>query len=403
MCAMTKENKLIKIFNVFGDQYLKQYMNRMPLSHLKTFKDISECRTVTHGLIELACEECGEVHHTFGACRNRACPKCNSLKNHEWIQAICNRFPNVNYYHIVFTVPDDLRYLARQNQEIFYTLLLSSVHNTLRAFSESDKWVNGKTGYMCVLHTWDSRMNIHPHVHVLFMGGYLTDEKEWIPLSKSKVFPNEAMACRFKTVLLKSLRKHFQEKIPSYIWEKKWIVYTKRADTGDSHVIEYLGSYVKRVAIASSRIVEVGDASVTFKYRHYADRNTIEMKEMTVSGFEFLRRYLQHVLPHHFVRVRYFGLMHSAYTEIIDKIKKLNGNVKVSDRHSLKDHTLSFKECATCKKPFLVTMIIFPFYFTNRINNDEKYRGKFYNTKELIIKACNRALNRVSLRGNRII
>jgi hypothetical protein len=283
---------------------------------------------------------------------------------------------------MVFTVPDVLRYLARRNQRIFYTLLLSTVHDTLRHFSDSLTWINGKTGYMSILHTWDSRLNIHPHVHVLFLGGYLNTKNEWTPLSTSKIFPNEAMSVYFKTILLKSLRKHFEEKIPSEFWKTKWIIYTKKAETGDSHVIEYLGAYVKRIAIASSRIVSVDDSNVTFKYRHYNTRHDIQMKTMTVSGFEFLRRYMQHVLPHNFVRVRYYGLMHPAYSEEIMKIKNSAGSVTVSQRHSQNDSNSRYFQCSTCKKPLLMTMVIFPYYFALRINNQEIDTGKFYNTKK---------------------
>jgi hypothetical protein len=385
MIKLTKENKLIKIFNTFGGRYLNEYIDKMPLNHRKTFNDISNCRTIKHGMIEMKCEGCGEQHYSFGACRNRACPKCNRLKNHEWIESICNKFPNVNYYHIVFTVPDVLRYLARRNQRIFYTLLLSSVHDTLRAFSDSSEWINGKTGYMTVLHTWDSKLNIHPHVHVLFLGGYLNNQNEWTPLSASKVFPNEAMSCRFKTIVLKSLRNYFQEKIPSEFWLKKWIVYTKKVETGDSHVIEYLGAYVKKIAIASSRIVSVDDSNVTFKYRYYNERHDVKMIKMTVPGLEFIRRYMQHVLPNNFVRVRYYGLMHPEYSEEIKKIRNLEGNVTVSDRHALKETNLAFRKCSTCKKPFLMTMVIFPSYLAHRINYQDKYQSKFYNKDECLL------------------
>jgi hypothetical protein len=214
------------------------------------------------------------------------------------------------------------------------------------------------------------------------LGGYLNNKNEWTPLTAAKVFPNEAMSCRFKTILLKSLRNHFQEKIPSEFWNKKWIVYTKKAETGDSHVIEYLGAYVKRIAIASSRIVSVDDSNVTFKYRHCIERNKVIMKTMTVSGFEFLRRYMQHVLPGGFVRVRYYGLMHPAYFEDIIKIKNSEGNITLSERHGSKDSNVPGLECSTCKKPLLMTMIIFPFYFVYRVNNQDKYPSKFYNTNE---------------------
>jgi Putative transposase/Transposase zinc-binding domain len=386
MCIMKlnkKNNKLIQVFDTFSKQYLNQYIDNMPSTHKKAFKDISNCRTIKYGMIEMKCEDCEEVHYSFGACRNRACPKCNSLKNHEWIQNISNKFPNVNYYHIVFTVPDVLRYLARKNQRIFYSLLLSSVHDTLRAFSQSSEWINGKTGYMLVLHTWDSKLNIHPHVHVLFLGGYLNNKNEWTPLSASKVFPNEAMSCRFKTILLKSLRKHFQEKIPSELWKKKWIVYTKKAETGDSHVIEYLGAYVKKIAISSSRIVNVDESNVVFKYRHYNDRHDIKMIKMTVSGFEFIRRYMQHVLPNAFVRVRYYGLLHPSYSEEIKKIKNAEGNVTLSERHRPNETKASYRECSSCNKPFIMTMVIFPSYLVHRINNQDKNSSKFYNTIQM--------------------
>jgi hypothetical protein len=313
------------------------------------------------------------------------------LRNHEWIRTLCEKYPNVNYYHIVFTVPEELRYLARRSQESFYTILLDSVNKTLRAFSSNSTWMHGEAGYMSVLHTWDSRMNIHPHVHVLFLGGCVGEDGVFVPLSESKVFPNEAMSCRFKTIMLKALRTEFSENIPSDIWKLKWIVYTKKAETGDSHVIEYLGSYVKRTAIAASRIAEVGKETVTFKYRYYVDRHTIEMRNMTVSGLEFIRRYMQHVLPSRFVRVRYYGLMHSSKTQTIAPLKTRLGCVQMSERYATKPN----RQCENCKKPFRVTMVIFSMYAFQFNDLQNKPRGKFYNTRIMPTdnRACNTALH----------
>jgi Putative transposase/Transposase zinc-binding domain len=388
---MTIENTLIKAFNTFGSAYQSMHRTRMPRMHRKAFADIAACRTIAHGMIQEVCEGCGECHNIFGACRNRACPRCNCLRNHEWIRTLCEKYPNVNYYHIVFTVPEELRYLARRNQKSFYTILLDSVNKTLRAFSSRSTWMQGEPGYMSVLHTWDSRMNIHPHVHVLFMGGYVGKDGVFVPLSESKVFPNEAMSCRFKTIMLKALRTEFSENIPSDIWKLKWIVYTKKAETGDSHVIEYLGSYVKRTAIAASRIIEVGKETVTFKYRHHMDRHTIEMRDMTVSGLEFIRRYMQHVLPSRFVRVRYYGLMHASKAETISEIKARTGCVQMSERYGGK-YT---NHCEKCKKPFFVTMVIFSMYAFKNKGLQVKTEGKFYNTKIMPIdnRPCNPALH----------
>lgn len=390
------ENNLIKVFDIFGERYLRQFGDRMPRNHRKAFKDISECRTAAHGMIEKACESCGEITYSYGACRNRVCPRCNSAKNFDWVRSICERFPNTPYYHIVFTVPDQLRYLARRNQKVFYSHLLAAVNNTLRAFSKSDEWVHGKTGYMCVLHTWDSRINIHPHVHVLFMGGYLNSTDNWVELSGTKVFPNEAMSCRFKTVLLKSLREYFQENIPSSIWKTKWIVYTKKAETGESHVIGYLGAYIKRVAISASRVVGMDDERVTFKYRHYAARHEIEMKDMVVTGQEFIRRYMQHVLPRHFVRVRYYGLFHAAHRKKIEEIKKINGELQLAEREAAKVASAGTKKCTTCQKPFLFVMAFFPTRSMPHNDLRENSRGNFYIDKTSVETgkdACNQSLH----------
>jgi hypothetical protein len=385
--VLTKENSLIKVFNTFGRTYRSRYHGKMPSMHRKAFSSIDKCRTMAYGLIKHECEDCGETHDSFGACRNRACPRCNSLRNHDWIRSLCNKFPNLNYYHIVFTVPEELRYLARKNQELFYSILLDSVNKTLRVYSSSSEWLKGKTGYMCVLHTWDSRMNIHPHVHVLFMGGYVGEDGNFVPLSESKVFPNEAMSCRFKTVMLKALRSEFAEKISSDLWKIKWIVYTKKVETGDSHVIEYLGAYVKRTAIAASRVTDVGKDTVTFKFRHHIDRKNTEMRDMTVSGLEFIRRYMQHVLPSRFVRVRYYGLMHSSNSHVIDSIKTKSGCVHVSERYDSKPA----KVCEQCKKPFVATMVIFPTYIFKIKDLQRKNGSKFYNTNSVeTIRAIDR-------------
>lgn len=282
----------------------------MPIGHLKALSNFSNCRTEAYGKFVGACTTCGLVEESHGACRNRACPKCNNAGTSEWIEKAKARLPNTAYFHLVFTVPSELHPVARRNQKVFFEKLMHAVGKTLAAFGRSEKWVQGQIGALSFLHTWDSKLNFHPHVHVLALGGFLRENGEWVELKRKELFPARALSKRFKTVLLKSLREELGENIPSPFWKLPWVVYSKKTLPGSCAVLEYLGRYVKKIGIGASRIQRVDKHGVVIQYRHRLGRESHEWRPMNLSGEEFLRRYLQHVLPKGFVRIRYLGLLH---------------------------------------------------------------------------------------------
>jgi len=368
-------NRLCEVLHRFSLKYLLKFGESMPYGHRKALLNFEDCRTDTYGRLESVCHDCGTVEESNGACRNRACPKCNNSCTKSWIERRKARFPHTSYHHLVFTVPDELRYLARKNQKVFYTALMDAVSNTLIAFGSAPKWVNGKIGFLTVLHTWDTKLNIHPHVHVLLMGGYLNDGGVWVEINRKVMFPHSAMQVRYKTVLLKSLRDAFEEKIPSDFWKRPFVIYSKKAFPGDNNILEYLGQYIKRIGISPSRITHVDKHGVTFKYRQRVKGGPSEYREMTVSGEEFLRRYLQHVLPKGFIRVRYFGLLHPYFK---DQLAGIADSIKPPPEMTVEEEPIQFKRCKECRLPMVTTFLLLPSFFGTR----KKKGGEFYIKKD---------------------
>jgi len=375
-------NKLIDAFTRFAPKYLEKYLDKMPPRHHKALVNFEECRTLKYGLLETACPSCGIVETKRGACRNRACPKCNNSRTEEWIEAAKARLPNVPYFHMVFTVPTELHYIARKNQTVFYDKLMKAVGETLTAFGKSEKWVHGKIGFMTVLHTWDSKLRFHPHVHVLMLGGYQDSTGTFVPIERVNVFPTHALSCRYKTVLLKSLRAELDEKIPSNFWKLPWVVYTKKAFPGTSDVISYLGRYIKRIGIGASRIEKVDKHGVVFRYRHRLNRGESEYRQMRLSGEEFMGRYLQHVLPQGFVRLRYYGLLHTTNTVELEKIKD------EYEEEEIETEKLEPSACKVCAVEMVKVREILPWWAKARKKGWKFYLYKGVDEKESRETTC---------------
>ena len=365
-------NKLIAAFNRFAPKYLAKYKEGMLPSHRKALLNFKECRTEKYGLLEEACPSCGEVETKRGACRNRACPKCNNSRTEEWIENARARLPNVPYFHLVFTVPSELHFLARKNQSVFYDKLMKAVGETLTAFGQSDEWVHGRIGFMTVLHTWDSKLRFQPHVHVLLLGGYQDSTGTFVPIERENAFPTRCLSKRYKTVLLKSLRSELGEKIPSHFWNLAWVVYNKKMFPGTGDVVSYLGRYIKRIGIGASRILKVDKHGIEFRYRHRLNRHENEFRPMRLTGEEFMRRYLQHILPKGFVRLRYFGLLHTRYSAELQRIKEDNG-----ERIEAVEKEPEVSTCEGCAVPKVKVREIRPWWAEAR-----KRGWKFYLYKE---------------------
>jgi hypothetical protein len=212
---------------------------------------------------------------------------------------------------------------------------------------------------MSVLHTWDSKLLFHPHVHVLMLGGFRNEEGKFVQIERKNVFPARCLAVRFKTVLLKSLRADLGENIPSRFWKLPFVVYMKKTFPGTEDVVSYLGRYIKRVGIGPSRIESVDKHGVEFRYRHRLNRNESEFRTMKLDGEEFMRRYLQHVLPQGFVRLRYYGLLHSSQADLLKKVKS---EYEVDQKEKPVEEEVPVEVCKKCRMKKVETRALRPWW-----------------------------------------
>jgi len=320
------------IFRQFGALYQQEH--RLPLDHKKAMDAIESCRTkVLGGHIDV-CEECGFERISYNSCRNRFCPKCQNLKREQWVLDREKHLLPITYYHIVFTIPDDLNRLCLVNQKVMYDILFKSASETISDLAKDEKHIGGKVGFVCVLHTWGQNLMHHPHLHCIVTGGGLSnDGTRWV--NPKKTTPKKdffihvnVISDLFKKKFLAYLKQAYQsgelkfvgkikplankaqfQALIDKLYNKKWVTYCKKPFGGPEKVIRYLGRYSHRVAISNNRIVKLEDGNVTFKWRDYRDGD--KNKLMTISAFEFIRRFLLHILPKGYFKIRYYGLLSS--------------------------------------------------------------------------------------------
>ncbi len=286
----------------------------------KALRAIARCRTEAMGWVETICEECGEEYPLFRSCRNRSCPRCQAQARAAWLEAREREVLAVPYFHVVFTVPEALNVFAVYCPEVFYAALLQAAGNALLDVGYSK--LGARLGALIILHTWGQNLSLHPHAHcVVPGGGFSDDRKRWISVQNPTfLLPVKVLSRRFRTLLCRSLRTASRNgqlhRLPHNVLPEtaiesaagqEWIVYAKPPFGGPEQVLEYLSRYTHRVAISNRRILSYADGKVTFEWRDYADSNRV--KQSTVDALEFLRRFLMHVLPDRFVRIRYFGFL----------------------------------------------------------------------------------------------
>ena len=288
----------------------------------KAITAIADCKTGAIGAHKYVCDECGYEEIAYNSCRNRHCPNCQAGKKLQWIEARKEEVLNIKYYHVVFTIPDELNLLTLQNQSKIYKILFKASAETLQELAEDKKYLGGELGFFSILHTWGQNMMYHPHVHIVTTGGGLTELNKWVGKDEDFFIPVKVMSKVFRGKFLYYLK---QEKLDFYgknkylenpasynsliqeLYNKDWIVYCKEPFNNANCVIQYLGRYTHRVAISNERILDVTDETVTFKWRDYKNNNI--MKEMTVTIEKFIRRFLLHILPPHFMKIRYYGIL----------------------------------------------------------------------------------------------
>jgi Putative transposase/Transposase zinc-binding domain len=316
--------ELAQIFREYGEAYRSTH----PLcaQQRRVMQAIEDCRTATLGGHLETCDRCGAEIARYHSCRNRHCPKCQTLAKERWVEARTAELLPVPYFHLVFTLPHELNPLAQGNPKVIYDLLFQAASDTLQTFGRDPRWLGGEIGITMVLHTWGQNLSQHLHVHCLVTGGALGPEGQWIPPKCGFLFPVRALSIVFRAKGLEALKGAFATGRLDFAREttvlgepsafcaflaklraKDWVVYAKRPLGGPEEVLAYLGRYTHRIAIGNERLLGCENGEVRFRYRDYAHGNKVKVMRLPVE--EFIRRFLLHVLPKGFQRIRHYGLL----------------------------------------------------------------------------------------------
>jgi hypothetical protein len=320
------------IFRSAGDAYRAAHAGHLSLGQLKVMTAIENCRTAALGGHVEACDDCGHWRVAYNSCRNRHCPKCQGAAARTWLAAREADLLPVGYFHVVFTVPAEIAAIAWQNEAVVYDLLFRAAADTLLAIAADLKHLGARVGITAVLHTWGSALTHHPHVHMIVPGGGIAlDGTRWISSRPAFLLPVRVLGALFRRLFLTRLlalfdagklaffntlaglatRKTFLRHL-SPIRKKRWVVYAKPPFTGPQAVLAYLARYTHRVAISNRRLIAFDENGVTFRYKDYRRDGTERQQVMTLTTDEFIRRFLIHVLPRGFHRIRHYGLLASS-------------------------------------------------------------------------------------------
>ncbi len=307
------------------EQYAQDYIDTHELcsNQLKAISDIIGCRTSKMKGHLSKCDHCGHIEQSYNSCRNRHCNKCQFIKQTMWVDKLKGKLLPGKYFHVVFTLPEGLNNLIYINQQQCYDILFKTAWSSLNDVCKNPRFLGAQTGAIAVLHTWSSTMVYHPHVHFLVpSGGLSEDGVEWIQTSSNFLVPIKILSKIFRSRFIDMLSQMIEcnnLKLPSStdwkslkesVYKKEWVVYAKKTGKTVDRALEYLARYTNRVAISNSRITNVENGEVTFRYK---DRNTGRYnREMTIGVGEFIRRFMQHILPTGFYKIRYFGVMAAA-------------------------------------------------------------------------------------------
>ena len=367
--------EMADIFRQHGSVYRESH--KLPRNHLRVMHAIELCRTTALGGHKDKCDQCGHLEISYNSCRNRHCPKCQTMAKEKWIEARGEDLLPIEYFHVVFTIPSELNYIVSMNRKVMYDLLFRSVSETLMKLAFDPKHLGAKIGVISILHTWGQNLMDHPHIHCIVTGGGLSpDGSRWVSCRKGFFLPVRVMSALFRGKFLDHLKHGFKngalvfpgsishlkepdnfETFRKRFYEKKWVVYCKPPFGGPEGVLQYLGRYTHRVAISNNRILANRDGNVSFLWRDYADDN--RKKTMTLKADEFIRRFLFHVLPERYVRIRHVGLLanRNRKNNITECQKMLGGeNVKKEKKQEtwreqlLRICGIDLTVCPICKK-----------------------------------------------------
>lgn len=363
----------IELQNIFASLD-KSFCNSLSRDKRRVLEAVKSCRTAHLGTHFTTCSNCNYQEFSYNSCRNRHCPKCQGAATARWVESREEELLPVPYAHTVFTLPQELRMLCYQNKQIIYKIFFEVVSETLNTVAANPKFLGAKLTFFCVLHTWNQQLQYHPHLHIVSpKGGLSLDNTKWVPCRTNFFLPVRALSKLFRAKMLSAISKAFSKKQFSFYGSLKhldtpkefkkllfsstksnWVVYSKKPFGGPNQVIKYLSAYVQRVAISNYRLRSFDKFNVTFSYRDSKHKNKKRLS--TVSTKEFTRRFLMHILPRQFVRIRHYGLFSTATKKLyLPLIKTL----------LLKDSTTqpnksTLTTCPQCKEGKLNHLLIIP-------------------------------------------
>ena len=380
------------VFRRYGDTYRNKHGASMSQAQRRVMTAIEVCRTAALGGHLERCDQCGHERNCFNSCRDRHCPKCQSLARAQWIEDRQAELLEVGYFHVVFTVPQEIAAIAYQNKELVLGILFRVTAETLRTIAADPKHLGAEIGFFAVLHTWGSNLQFHPHLHCVVPGGGLSpDGQRWVSCCRPNFFlPVRVLSKLFKRLFLEALQAAFDAGKLQFFESLEplreavafarqvakmkacdWVVYAKQPFAGPQQVLDYVGRYTHRVALSNNRLLDIEGDQVQFKWKDY--RNGDRLKTMTLSADEFIRRFLMHVLPAGFHRIRYYGFLGNRYrNEKLTQCRRLLGMQHAEAGDDLpppsKDYRERYEEltgrslqvCPHCREGNMIVVAILP-------------------------------------------
>jgi len=371
------------VFRRYGDAYREQHGGSLSTAQHRVMTAIEICRTAALGGHVEQCDSCAHQRICYSSCRNRHCPKCQSLTRAQWLDDRRAEVLDTQYFHVVFTLPAEMAAIAAQNNGVVYGILFRTVAETLRTIAADPKHLGAEIGFFAVLHTWGSNLSLHPHLHVVVPGGGLSpDGNRWVSCQAGYFLPVRVLSRLFRRLFIEALEKAFRagelaffsaladlnepvafQRYFAPVRQAEWVVYAKRPFAGPEQVLEYVGRYTHRVAISNNRVLDIEDGQVRFQWKDY--RRDAEQKTMTLSADEFIRRFLIHVLPSGFQRIRYYGLLGNRYRrDKLARCRELIGMPKLEPKASASDKDyrdtyetltgVSLCQCPVCQRGHMV-------------------------------------------------
>ena len=380
---MSRSLEVADIFLAQGAAWREAQVGHLSLGQLKVMSAIERCRSAELGGHVLCCQHCAQLQIAYNSCRNRHCPKCQGTAARRWLEARQQDLLPVEYYHLVFTLPAPISEIAYHNKAVVYHILFRAAAETLRIIAGDPKHLGAQIGATLVLHTWGSAMTHHPHVHgIVPGGGFSADGQRWIACKPGFFLPVRVLSRLFRRLFLTELGKAYRAGELRFFTDQRdladphafadwlkplrrqeWVVYAKRPFAGPEAVLTYLSRYTHRVAIANSRLLTLDESGVTFKWKDYRDKGRTRHKTMTLATDEFIRRFLIHVLPRGFHRIRYYGWM--ANTSRVDKLVQARGLLKVEPTAASSDDSKENEAppicpwiCPTCAAPMIIIEVL---------------------------------------------